>query len=141
MPLLPEQVHQRLASEFKLAAEKVTEAPDLAGKLYFFSTFFGETGRQLNNHWDAHLALLPYIVQIACQLIPAQVTQLPPPVALPPEDFLRALDEVSNELASAFATPDIDMPRLYAAMGRVAELVYVTSGNGAYLRMKGMITV
>lgn len=139
--MLPESVHQRLASEFKRAAESVAEAQDLIGKVYFFSTFFGETGRQLNNHWDADLALLHYITQLACQLIPSQIGLLPSQVALPPEEFLHAIDEVSNELASAFATAEVDIVRLYAAMGRVAELAYVTSGNGAYLRMKGMIKV
>ena len=138
MPLLPEEIHQRLAGEFKYAAAKVAEAEDLPGKVYYFSVFFGETGRQLNNHWNADLALLHNVVQLACQVIP-QVAQLPAIAAPPHVEFLHAIDTVSVELAAAFETPELDMPRFYAAVARIAELTHLVSGNGAYLYQKGMI--
>jgi hypothetical protein len=142
MPSLPKQVHQRLASEFKLAASKVAEADDIAGKLYYFSVFYGETGRQLNVHWDPDLALLYTVAQVACQLI-GNRQPLPASAGFPhgglPDGFLQAIDDVSDELATAFEGSAIDVPRLYAALARTAELTYVTNGNGAYLCQKGLI--
>lgn len=139
MPKLPKQIHERLSGEFKLAAARVAEAQDLPGKLYYFSIFFGETGRQLNNHWDADLALLHNTVQFACQAIPMSFGTLPAVAAPPSADYLHAFDEVSDELVKAFAVPDVDMPRFYAAVARISELTYIAGGNGAYLYQKGMI--
>jgi hypothetical protein len=144
MPALPKQVHQRLASEFRLAASKVAEAENIEAKLYFFSVFYGETGRQLNVHWDPDLALLFEVVQAACLQIGGRVP-VPPGVGLLPnglpEGYLQAMDEVSDELAGAFEGKggEVNLPRLYAALARTAELTYVVGGNGAYLHMKGMI--
>ncbi len=142
MPSLPRQVHKRLAQEFKLAAAKVAASHDIDGKLYYFSVFYGETGRQLNIHWDADLALLYHVAQSASQQIMSR-RSLPTgggfsPSGLP-DGFLQAIDEVSNELAVSFQKPEIDMPRFYAALARTAELTYITTGNGAYLYLKGAV--
>ena len=66
MPRLPKQIRERLASEFKFSAGKIIEARDIGTKIYYFSIFFGETGRQLNMHWDADLALLWSVTQHLC---------------------------------------------------------------------------
>ncbi len=142
MPVLPKKIHSRLADEFRLAAQGVADASDIDGKLYHFSVFYGETGRQLNMHWDADLALLFLVAQGACNHIGNRV-KLPPDAGFPPggisDEFLQALDQVSEELATAFEGSEIDVPRLYAALARTAELTYITTGNGAYLYQKGLV--
>lgn len=139
MPSLPEPIHQRLIDEFKLAAEKVAGAEDLAGKVYYFSVFFGEVGRLLNQHWDTDLALMHNVIERACQTIPLITPQLPAVVAPPYDGFLHAIDAASEEFVSVFDAPEIDALRFYRAVARVAELTYVCNGNGAYLLQKGMI--
>ena len=142
MAPLPKQIHRRLAKEFRLAATKVAEAVDIDGKAYFFSVFYGETARQLNMHWDPDLALLLIVGQAASNAI-GNRAKLPPGAGFPPggvsDEFSRALDEVSNELALAFEASEIDMPRFYATLARIAELAFITTGNGAYLYQKGMV--
>ena len=140
MASLPKQVHKRLASEFRLAASSIAESQDIADKLYFFSVFYGETGRQLNMHWDADLALLNVVTQAASGQIGARA-QIPKtmPTGGFPDGFLQAIDEVSEELAVVFGEAEIDVARLYAAITRIAELTYLVSGNGIYLYAKGMI--
>ena len=142
MPALPRQVQIRLAEEFRFAATKVAESDDIDGKVYFFSVFYGETGRQLNMHWDPDLALLFIVGQAACAAM-SNRAKLPPSAGFQPDgvsdEFSQALDEVSNELATAFEGTEIDIPRLYAALARTAELTYITTGNGAYLYQKGMV--
>jgi len=142
MPALPKQIRRRLAEEFRLAASKVAEAQDIDGKLYYFSVFFGETSRQLNVHWDPDLALLHLVAQAAGQQIRGR---MPLPISAGfspnglPDEFLGAIDQVSDELAVAFEGSEIDMARFYAALARIGELVYVTTGNGAYLYKKGLL--
>lgn len=142
MPSLPKHVHRRLAEEFKLAASKVAGSSDIEGKLYYFSVFFGEATRQLNVHWDADLALLHLVTQAANQQIrvrPRLPTSAGSSADGLPSGFLAAVDQVSNELAAAFQGSEVDVPRLYAALARIAELAYVTTGNGAYLNEKGLL--
>lgn len=143
MPKLPEHVHERLRTEFSQAAEKVASRSDIPGKVYYFSVFHGEAGRQLNLHWDPDLALLFLVVQNTCGSLSssAQRPRFPtggefPPDGIP-ERVPSALDEVSRELALAFETQDPDLPRLYASLAKCAEIAYATTGNGLYLYLKG----
>lgn len=144
MPSLPKQVHKRLAEEFRYAASKVAEAGDIRGKIYYFSIFYGDAGRQLNIHWDPDLALLWVVTQGACQAVNnrgAQTGDADFPFGGFPDGLPQAINEVSNELAVAFEGEEMDVPRLYAALARTAELAYAMTGNGAYLCDKGMIRI
>ena len=142
MASLPKQVHKRLAEEFRSAAARVAESDEIEGKLYYFSVFFGETGRQLNMHWAADLALLYIVAQAATRQIQNR-QPLPTGAGFSPdglpEGFPQAIDHVSAELAKAFEGGAIELPRFYAALARIAELTYATTGNGAFLCKKGMI--
>ena len=142
MPALPKLVRQRLANEFKFAATKIAEAGDIGMKVYYFSVFYGETGRQLNMHWDADLALLWSVTQHLSNAIGGRQAQAQGgvyPLGGFPDEFLVALDEVSAELAGAFDRVELDLPRMNAALVRAAELTFSTTGNGAYLVQKGTI--
>lgn len=141
MPSLPEPIHERLLSEYRIAATKVAEAEDLQSKLYYFSVFFGEAGRQLNVHWDADLVLMHNVIQLVCQSMLPSIGNLPAVAAPPTDEFLAALDSVSAELVSIFEEPQIDRLRFFTALTRVAELQYICGGNGAYLRQKGMVSL
>ena len=138
---LPKPVRQRLATEFKFAATKIAETGDINTKVYYFSVFFGETGRQLNMHWDADLALLWSVTQNLCNAVGSRSAQAAGafPVGGFPDEFLQAIDAVSIELDGAFDGVELDLPRLHAAMERTAELTFATTGNGAYLVQKGTI--
>lgn len=138
---LPEPIRQRLATEFRFAASRIAEASDIGTKVYYFSVFFGEAGRQLNIHWDADVTLLWSVGQHACNSIVARNAQATGPFPLGgfPDGFSQAIDEVSDELAGAFEGEELDLPRLYAALARTAELTFITTGNGAYLFQKGMV--
>lgn len=139
-PTLPKQVRKRLASEFRFAASKIAEADNIGEKMYYFSVFYGEAGRQLNVHWDTDLSLLHVVVQTACNQIGARAQiNKPMPAGGFPDGFLKAIDEVSEELAAIFEPAETDIARLYAAVSRIAELTYLIVGNGIYLHERGMI--
>ena len=143
-PSLPKQVHKRLSSEFDRAAARIIECDDVDAKLYYFSVFFGETGRQLNTHWDSELALLHFVVRQAGAVFGAR-QPLPagagfPPDAVP-EGFMQALDQVASDIAEAFQKPEIDSQRLYSALAKIGEMTYAVTGNGAFLLEKGMFSL
>lgn len=141
---LPKSVQQHLRKEYRFAADKVVEADRLRDKLYFFSALFGEANRALNQHWDAELALIHNVLQEAHKQINARVLSVlsrsEPVVSIPPE-LPGAIDKVAQELADIFEMKEVDSTKLYEVLVRVAELSYVTSGNGYYLYLKGDLKV
>lgn len=143
MTALPEPIRQRLASEFNFAAARIAEAGDIGLKGYYFSVFYGETGRQLNMHWDADMALLWSVTQHLSSAIGVRQAQAKGnyPLGGFPDEFLHTLDEVSAELAGAFDGGELDLPRLYGALKRASELTYATTGNGAYLVLNETINL
>lgn len=137
-----EAVRQRLAQEYKFAAEHMREAPDLPSKMYFFSVFFAEANRSLNADWDADIALLHMVLQSAYDTINGRL-QAPKIIGSNilglPKGFAEALTELSTELADLFQIREIDQEKLHQLLARLAELTYVTTGNGYYLYLRGAI--
>ena len=137
---LPEPLRKRLANEFRFAADGMAANPDLVSKLYFFSAFFGETNRVLNQSWSPELALMHLVLQkVHGQLnerlnIPTAGTEIP-------SELWGALDKLANELAELFHGKQIDGGALMHVLTRAAELGYVATGNGYYLYLKGEIKI
>ena len=138
---LSKDLHDRLAAEFRFAADKMGESEDPRRKLYFFSAFYGEIGRILNWTWDRDLALMHMVLQNTYQQIHAR-TQLSATGA----DrairlsgvFYEALTMAANDLAEYVEKEDGDQD-LRQLLGRFSELSYFTTGNGQYLFEKGVL--
>jgi hypothetical protein len=141
---LNETVRQRLAQEYKFAADRIREVPDLPSKMYFFSVFHGEANRALNIAWNSNIALLHMVLQSAYETINGRLKS---PVVLEsnllgiPKGFVEALTELSTELADLFQSRAIDQEKLHQLLVRLAELTYVTTGNGYYLYLRGAIKI
>jgi hypothetical protein len=137
---LPEPLRKRLASEFRFAADGMAANPDLVSKLYFFSVFFGETNRALNQSWSPELALMHLVLQkVHGQL--NERANIPITVPEIPSELPGALDKLANELAELFGRKQVDEGALTHILAKAAELGYVVSGNGFYLYIKGDIKI
>jgi hypothetical protein len=140
---LPKQVKQRLASEFRFAAEKMAEAEDLDTKLYYFSVFSGETTRMLNLSWHRELALLHSVTQDTHRSIQARINEvrggIDPGVIGIPGNLAVTLTKIGRALANLFEENEIDTGELFNILAKAAELSYATTGNGKYLMVKGQI--
>ncbi|MBI4298925.1 MAG: hypothetical protein HY666_04105 [Chloroflexi bacterium] len=144
MLTLPKPIQQQIAKEFLFVANKIEETPDLSTKLYFFSGFFGETNRVMNQHWSPDLALLHLVLQATHHSINSRVGTIlsqTERVVQIPEGLQLALTEVSRHLADVFQSEKIDGTALLHILARMAELGYVTTGNGYYLYIKGQIKI
>ena len=141
---LPETIREQLQAEFRIAADRMNATPDLPGKLYFFSAFFGEANRALNRHWDAELALMHLILVGAHGEMMGRLSQ-PNPLGATlsglPDELPEALTRVANDLAGLFEQPEQDSVRLYGVLSRLAEVAYTATGNGYYLYLKGMVSL
>ena len=137
---LPEPLRKRLANEFRFAAKSMAESPDLVAKLYFFSAFFGETNRALNQSWSPELALMHLVLQKVHGQLNERINI---PIVGPeiPSELPGALDKLASELAELFRGKQVDEGALTHILAKAAELGYVVSGNGYYLYLKGDIKI
>jgi len=143
MEKLPDTLRERLDKEFHFAAAGMSGAPDMQQKLYFFSVFYGEINRVLNQWWSPELALAHSVLKDTTEQISGRINS--PMVGTPnggiPQGFSEALDQLASDLAELFAVPKVEGARLYLALARAAELGYAVTGNGYYLYLKGAIKV
>ena len=132
---------QRLANEYRYAAERMREEKEPARKLFYFSVFFGEAQRVLNWEWDKDLALI-YMVTRQVHNQVNQMTQSPALMMLPINGAAvnEKLTEAAGDLASIFEKPHASKEELYSILSQLSEIAYIVTGNGSYLYEKGMIT-
>jgi hypothetical protein len=139
---LPKETRERMAREFRFAADKMAEAVDLSTKMYFYSAFFGEIQRSLNYAWDDDLALLHLAVQGSHQQIKGRldlaIAGVEPGLGFPP-NFGDVLTRLADDLASLFEAKTQDSDTFYQIVTRAAVVAYVVTGNGFYLYTKGAI--
>jgi len=140
--LLHKEYKQRLATEYRLAANKMQQVAPAARKLFYFSIFFAEAQRVINWEWNRDLVLIYEIGKQAHAQINA-ASQSPVLGALPIDMKMvyEQLTIIASDLASYFekAEDTTDSNELYEILGRLAEISYSTSGNGSYLYEKGLI--
>ena len=121
---LPDDLHKRLADEFRIAATRMSTTTDVAQKLYYFSIFFGESVRVLNWHWDRELALIWAITQFTQTqtTLRLQSTRQGEQVARLSEEFFDALTESAVALADYVEKKGTEQ-ELYQILGRLSELL------------------
>lgn len=136
------ELQQRLAEEYRYAANKISESKDPNRILYYFSIFYGEAQRILNFQWDADLALIHmathYIYNNARALIQSPNASIIPFNA---KVFFDGLAQIASDIAEYFETGKDNINELHDILGRIAKIGYTTTGNGAYLFERGIINL
>ena len=138
---LPKDVQTRMAKEFEFALQKMHDASDPGIKLYFFSALYGETGRVLNIAWNKELALLHLALlasyQSANNRLQAVRAGAERGVELP-NDYFQILETTCSDLLY-LVSRTYTVEKFLSVLSRLAELTYLTTGNGYYLYTKGII--
>ncbi len=137
MTKLPDPIRKRLASEFRFAAKRMAESPDLPTKLYFFSAFYGEIHRMLNQAWGSELSLVHLVLKATYDQINGRIMAPTPQGVNIPVELPDALDRLADEIAAIYSSKEINNTQLFHALGRASALAHVVSGNGYYLYLKG----
>ena len=136
---LPKAVHQRLAQEYRFAADKMAQESDIHRKMFFLSALFAEASRSLNWAWDRDLALIYAVIQHTHQQVQARL-QVGGRGVLLSEDIFTGLTEAASEL-TRYVETDGQGKDLQAILGRFAELAYASTGNGSWLIERGVLKV
>lgn len=137
---LPNDIQQRLATEYRFAARRMREETEPIRKIFFFSALFTEISRIVNWHWDRDLVLLHWTLQATHQAL----TQIPQPAVRAltgrsPDTLLETATEIAEELANHMEQNEGDA-NLFRLLGRIAEVGYAATPHGSYVMEKGLIT-
>ena len=115
----------------------MAESPDLPTKLYFFSAFYGEIHRMLNQAWGSELALVHLVLKATYDQINGRIMAPTPQGVNIPVELPDALDRLADEMAAIYSSKEINITQLFQVLGRASALAHVVSGNGYYLYLKG----
>jgi len=124
-----------LTKDIEFAANRMITEPSHDRKLYFFSAIYGMTNRVLNLSYDPHLAFIDFVLTsvyslVAPNILAARAGQVSWTV---PADFWERLGRFTLELNQTIR----DDKDAFEVLQKIADLAYVTTGNGHYLLQKG----
>ena len=141
---LPKAAHEHLRKEFAIAAKFMQNTSDQSGVLYYFSAFLGATHRAMNLSYSTDLALMHLVLKTTHDEITDRIREIrtgQERVVLFQPSVFSTLKSLASRLATLVETPTIDDKALYDIYAQLAELAYVSTGNGYYLLVKGSINL
>ncbi|MBW1671987.1 MAG: hypothetical protein JRJ43_09900 [Deltaproteobacteria bacterium] len=109
-------------------------------KLYFFSGIFAVANRIFNIESHPELVFIHNVVKAAHDELQANlIVQFPQqrPAFGIPEDIFDGLEAAIEEMITRISS-DQD---IYSSLQKISNIAYSTTGNGRYLRLKGMLTI
>jgi len=133
---LNEDLKRYLVAEFRRANEMIKVAPEASAKNYFFSAVYGAVFRVLNIEYSKELVLLHLVLQQTYQAVASRLTAVQQQKDFPielPSDFFERLTAIVDELAHKIEADE----DLTDGLKSMAQMDYVTTGNGYYLYQTG----
>ena len=105
--------------------------------LFYYSVFYTETSRILNSAWDTDVLLIHDVVQLTHSAA-QQRFNTPERVVQLPSNYGQLIIASAGDLVS-WIEGNQGREKLLGILGRIAELGYIATGNGYYLRDRGLI--
>ena len=131
-----------IVEELKNIAKKMKESNDLFEKMYFFSASYSCINRIFNLEFDPTLVLVHMVLQNAYTVIRGRVELLArgqDRAIKIPKEFFNILQETISDIANNISENNKD--ELFKNLQKIANLSYLTTGNGNYLFQKGMLKI
>lgn len=139
MNLSPE-MEKRFVEETRFVVKNMRNTTGAAQKWYFFSAIYGMAQRILNLEYNPELVFIFQVVQLVYNMVNARLAALSAGqeagISIPRNLFTNIEDELekmANLLEQGKET--------YPVLQRLVNIAYVTTGNGYYLYLKGMLKV
>lgn len=139
--MLSKPLRDQYVSVLRFTSNQMKEDPNPAVAMYYFSTVSAESSRVLNLEWDANVALIFNTATTAYNEINARFSSGHPltPIMPPPPDIVIRLTGVLDDLIDWISDPDASQGELTSILGEMATLTYSVTGNGEYLRKRGIL--
>ena len=127
---------QILLQEFKFVTERMSKARDPMEMMYFFSGLYSMTNRIINIEYDSDLAFIDMVLTVVYRHIKPTVDAMfaGDKTILLPDDYFERLIQYVHELAREIERTG----SYYQPLRKIANLAYMSTGNGYYLMQKGI---
>lgn len=126
----------KLIDEIKFVLQKMKEASDPQGKLYYFSAVYGVMNRIFNLENAPDLIFAHFVISATHAQINARLHDPDKTIQIPSELFEKLYDATAEllDVIEKNKSP-------YEVLRKFALLGYVTVGNGYYLYEKKMLKI
>lgn len=138
---IKKEYKEKISREFRAISNYIKKSDLPQRKTYFLSGTYGILNRILNIEYDQELLFIYFILH-RCHEGISSVTRayIRGEITIPMPDLNILLDKIADEIKNL--ADSIEKNEDYIKpLRRITELVYTTTGNGAYLYSKGMIKV
>ena len=136
---LSQNMREALVKEIRFAANKMKNSPKITDKMYFFSAVYGMLQRVFNFEYDPELVFIHQVIHQTFDTINNRVNmgiQRDVPSTIP-DDLFAKLEACLFELADKIESNK----KSYEILEKIANIGYVTIGNGLYLNIKGDLKI
>jgi len=133
------KMREILVREIRFVAEKMAESEKPIDKMYFFSAIYGTVNRIFNLEYDPELVFIHQVTQQAHEIINNRISlsmQRDRPLDVP-ANYFEKLEVYVNELADRIGADK----KTWDILEKISELAYLSSGNGLYLHIKGLVKI
>lgn len=134
---ISDNTRKELVKEIDFVIKKMTQTPDPAGKLYFFSGIYSAFQRIFNSEFDPELVLGHIILNVTYNNINTIIERGLETVVKIPDDFFDKLVDITKKLSKKVKKNE----SIYDVLEQFAVLSYLATGNGYYLYQKGLLQV
>ena len=136
MPL-PDVEKGPLVQELRFIIDRMRAAGSADERLFFFSAIYGAVKTLFVKSFDPTLVLAWHIANDSHTAIQSLVKQRQEVSAGFLTEVMDRLLTLTEELAGCLTSGDVT--KLYAVLEQLAVLAYSTTGNGRYLRERGIL--
>lgn len=136
---ITEKNRKELVKEFKYAAKKMKETPDIRLKNYYFSATYGLMGRIKRYDFDSQLLLMEAILQAIYSNLEQTFARYAGGVVAPPppkDNFMIPLENLVLKMAEVIEKKEDE--KIYKIIEAMICFTYSYSGPGYYDQEKGL---
>lgn len=133
---LSENIKKRLLDEIQTVRTLMVEEENPRNKMFFYSGLYAEISRLYNVEYNPHLNLIHLIINVSYSSINNRLNAIVAgdTTVVLPKNFFDELDKLLEKLQRNIEKDE----DTYSTLEKIANLTYLTTGNGYYLSQKGV---
>jgi len=139
--VIKEEYKQKIIEEFKSISKDIKEANTVQEKLYYYTATYGTLNRILNINYDPELLFINFILERCFEGLDITIKRSMSSEIIPPiPDLTILMEKIGDEIGKLADALENNKSYTHILV-RIVELVYTTTGNGAYLYHRGIIKI
>ncbi len=131
---------EELVQEIQFVVKKIREEQELRRKVFYYSGVYGLVSRIFNLNFDPELVFMHLVLNATYGALKDRANN----IVLGRDTLIEFPDDLFDKLCDALETLAEEIEndaKTYHTLQKIANLAYVTTGNGYYLYQKGILKI